>query len=612
MARGANTLQVNIGATVRGLFSGLKKAASGIRGFAQRGARMFRGLNRSMKSSSLNAKGLGKAMNGFFSVLRRQVSRQLLRTFTKQIGEAIGELARFSPAFNSAMSEIQSSVRFVGSALVAAFAPIVQAVAPWLVKLLNLLAEAINMITRFTAALMGQSQVATATRQQYDFAASMDAAAKSANDASNAMAAYDEINVLQTGQKDKGPQFQFQDAFGADGFDGGIFAAVKPLIYDAKNALKEVWELVKSIGRSFQAAWIIEGPAVVASLQHALSGVFNLVGSIARDWRRAWETDGRGEAIIGNLFGILSGIWGLIGDIAYAFYNAWNANDNGYRIMTSILNVIYQVTHIARDAIEVIREWWQSEAGQRFAYNITSAFARITESVSNIWDTIRRFWDNVGRDVFRAFLDVLSAVFEVIIEVVAAIISVAANVWDRIEPAVTWVFGNILLPFLDFVANGFRAIAALLRGDFGGALDFAGRAFRSLGNVGIGILNGIIHALNAVIGGLNRIQFTFPDWVPGLGGNSWGINIPKIPNVPQLATGGIVYSDMLVNVGEYAGARNNPEVIAPLDKLKDIIGQVGGAGERTIRLIMEYPDGRQIIKIINDTQEEAGYVLLEV
>ena len=37
------------------------------------------------------------------------------------------------------------------------------------------------------------------------------------------------------------------------------------------------------------------------------------------------------------------------------------------------------------------------------------------------------------------------------------------------------------------------------------------------------------------------------------------------------ANGGIVSGPTYALVGEYAGARNNPEVIAPLDKLRNLI-----------------------------------------
>jgi len=45
---------------------------------------------------------------------------------------------------------------------------------------------------------------------------------------------------------------------------------------------------------------------------------------------------------------------------------------------------------------------------------------------------------------------------------------------------------------------------------------------------------------------------------------------------PQLADGGIAFGRSLVEVGEYSGARANPEVIAPLDKLQGMLGNANG------------------------------------
>jgi hypothetical protein len=47
--------------------------------------------------------------------------------------------------------------------------------------------------------------------------------------------------------------------------------------------------------------------------------------------------------------------------------------------------------------------------------------------------------------------------------------------------------------------------------------------------------------------------------------------------IPQFADGGIVSGPTMGLMGEYSGARSNPEVIAPLDKLKSIIGDSGGS-----------------------------------
>lgn len=54
--------------------------------------------------------------------------------------------------------------------------------------------------------------------------------------------------------------------------------------------------------------------------------------------------------------------------------------------------------------------------------------------------------------------------------------------------------------------------------------------------------------------------------------------------IPKFANGGIVSGPTLGLMGEYAGARNNPEVIAPLNKLKDLIQPAGGATNVTVQL----------------------------
>jgi len=50
------------------------------------------------------------------------------------------------------------------------------------------------------------------------------------------------------------------------------------------------------------------------------------------------------------------------------------------------------------------------------------------------------------------------------------------------------------------------------------------------------------------------------------------------------ADGGLVYGPTYSLTGEYPGAKNNPEVIAPLSKLRDIIGDTGGRVEVVGRL----------------------------
>ena len=60
--------------------------------------------------------------------------------------------------------------------------------------------------------------------------------------------------------------------------------------------------------------------------------------------------------------------------------------------------------------------------------------------------------------------------------------------------------------------------------------------------------------------------------IPGFIAAAVGSVKAAFGSVPALAEGGIAFGRSLVEVGEYSGAKGNPEVIAPLSKLKDMIG----------------------------------------
>ena len=70
--------------------------------------------------------------------------------------------------------------------------------------------------------------------------------------------------------------------------------------------------------------------------------------------------------------------------------------------------------------------------------------------------------------------------------------------------------------------------------------------------------------------------------------------------VTPFANGGIVYGPTLALMGEYSGAKNNPEVIAPLNKLKSLIGDNGGGGGGVYELRVK---GRDLVAVLaNETR----------
>jgi hypothetical protein len=69
--------------------------------------------------------------------------------------------------------------------------------------------------------------------------------------------------------------------------------------------------------------------------------------------------------------------------------------------------------------------------------------------------------------------------------------------------------------------------------------------------------------------------------IPGLIGAGLSM-VEGLFNAIAFADGGIVSGPTMGLVGEYTGARNNPEVIAPLDKLQSMLDTGGGNGGGTL------------------------------
>ena len=68
-----------------------------------------------------------------------------------------------------------------------------------------------------------------------------------------------------------------------------------------------------------------------------------------------------------------------------------------------------------------------------------------------------------------------------------------------------------------------------------------------------------------------------------------------VASIPKYAEGGLAYGPTLGIFGEYSGASHNPEVVAPLDRLRELIGPTGGdrMGEVEFRI-----EGRDLVGII--------------
>ena len=166
--------------------------------------------------------------------------------------------------------------------------------------------------------------------------------------------------------------------------------------------------------------------------------------------------------------------------------------------------------------------------------------------------------------------------------------------WDDVKAylASLWTSFNEKFPGMASVVKGmydsavnsingikteFKGLLTFVTGAFSGdwakawdgaKMAFAG-CFQALPDFAKGPLNLVISLANKAIAGLNSLgSFKIPDMVPGIGGQSVGINIPEIP---MLAAGGIATGPSLAMVGE----GREPEAILPLSRLGGMMGAAG-------------------------------------
>ena len=71
--------------------------------------------------------------------------------------------------------------------------------------------------------------------------------------------------------------------------------------------------------------------------------------------------------------------------------------------------------------------------------------------------------------------------------------------------------------------------------------------------------------------------------------------LAALASIPKYAEGGLAYGKTLGIFGEYANASTNPEVVAPLSKLRDLIEPAGGTGGEVVFHIA----GRDLVGVLN-------------
>lgn len=177
-----------------------------------------------------------------------------------------------------------------------------------------------------------------------------------------------------------------------------------------------------------------------------------------------------------------------------------------------------------------------------FAGNWKTAWEGIKEVFRGIWETIKGLFSP-----FTTWLDE---------KVITPVKGMVSKIKSSLGTVANWVKKNVLNPIKSGYEKFWEGIRKVCNAILGGIES---------------MVNGVINGINRMISALNNLHFDIPDWVPALGGKSFGFNLSSIGTVslPRLAEGGYVKK----NTPQLAMIGDNPhygEIVAPENKLLEM------------------------------------------
>lgn len=238
-----------------------------------------------------------------------------------------------------------------------------------------------------------------------------------------------------------------------------------------------------------------------------------------------------------------------------------------------------------------------------------------------IWSILEPMADaawNTFKGLILAIYEVFKLLLKILLEVGKALVKVVKDpkqAWDDFKSYVGSFFDNMknkASGAVSGIKEAFKGIPEWFRTTFTRAWTNVKNVFSKGGKVFTGIKDGILSGLksviNALIRGINKvvaIPFNGLNHalnklknVKILGHKPFSklIGNISVPQIPMLAKGGVITSPTIAMMGEYAGAKTNPEIVTPQSILRETISS---SNDELINALLS-ATGR-IIKAINDS-----------
>ena len=519
----------------------------------------------------------GKLSNAFKSIFAKKDNGAMFKSMATNAKQMMMALLGAKGAFtliSKAVSQIKEDNKELANTMDTLWNGLVQLIAPSVNMIVNAFATALNYVIKMASVVSGINILGKLKQTQKK---------KTGGSRSSNLYSFDTSETLN------------KSGSGGDSTTANYMKDVelneKLLGYAEK--LKSIWSDIQKIGKNIVDRvkegfdYMDSGTRILDTLDKFVNSFLDHIKEMSEATVKWSESINFGPLFdsFATLLEAVQPILSTLGDLIVWVYTNCILPLGTYLIESlgpAIVNVIAPALTIIGAVISGLKdglEWMWETILQPLA-------DEIGDKIVNTLDLVSGFLDRIGNnEKFMSFMKTLG-------EVVGAVVA-GFTAWAAISGVVTKAIG-LLSGALNFLASNplvlVLGLIALLVAGFIEAYKTS-ETFRDKINSVVnavlgffeGLANGVIDAWNAIKHAMNTLHFDIPDWVPGIGGKSFGFNFSDTAHVslPRLAKGAVIppNKEFLAMLGDQTRGRN---IETPEGLLREIVQEETGSQEINI------------------------------
>ena len=332
-------------------------------------------------------------------------------------------------------------------------------------------------------------------------------------------------------------------------------------------------------------------PGKISAMGTSISGFFTGIVSGISSTMASVSSYIASNGVLGTLIagakGLLAGLQGVITKlfaviaahplaalvvaivaVVAAIKNLWDNCENFRQFISDIWN--NTLKPIIDNVKESVEELIEQHLIPLWENSLKPAVEEIGTVVQDVW--------NIVSHIIGIVIEVLSPVVTAVIGLIGSLLSSVIDIFGNIVDVISGVLDFITGVFTGDWEKAWEGIKKIFKGVWDALVNIVKTPINAIIGFINGMVGGIVAAVNVVIRALNRLSVKVPDWVPGIGGKSFGFNIKQLtaPQIPYLAKGGVIEDPTIAMMGEYPGADKNPEIVTPQNIMRETMVEANG------------------------------------